>query len=153
MSSLGASPSSIIVAPETESPKWPGWPNRRAGMAWDDWISSLQWPLQNWPRCPWAIISGSWYIIWLYWILSNLLRHEFTERIEISGAWLKIKVQGVFEVLTFKNESSCDNFFRFSLNSAWGDYCFPGGVFCSQCLQSKDGQTDGRTNRRRNLIF
>ena len=31
----------------------------RAGMALDDWISSLQWPLQNWPSCPPAIIRGS----------------------------------------------------------------------------------------------
>ena len=28
-------------------------------MAWDDWISSLQWPLPNWPSCPRAIIRSS----------------------------------------------------------------------------------------------
>ena len=100
----------------------------RAGMALDDWISSLQWPLQNWPSCPPAIIRGSSNNLTLLnseqfaWS-SNLLtelRHQIDDKRQRCGRgfpWLRTKAQ------------LCrTNLFRFSLNSPWGETAFQGLV-------------------------
>ena len=67
-------------APQTEGPKWPGWPSQRVGMASGYLIFSLQWPSQNWPGCPRAIIRTSHYNL-------TLLNYQFAQSCIFSKDW------------------------------------------------------------------